>query len=841
MAGFFSAYHPPLETFDELVGPEGIRPHWHKFAETLGALGRDELARRWEQARRIIYENGVAYNVHDRAGGMERPWELDPIPVLIASQEWDTLSAGLIQRARLLNAILADLYGPQVLLTEGLLPPELVLGHPGFLRRFHKVSVPHGVYLHLYATDLGRSADGRWCVLADRTQAAAGAGYALENRIVVSRMLPQIFRDAQVQRLAVYFIALRETLQKLAPQHRDNPRIVLLTPGARSETYFEDAYLARYLGYTLVEGEDLTVRDYTVYMKTLGGLLPVDVVLRRLYDEDCDPLELKSDSLFGVPGLAQAVRTGNVAVANSLGSGLAETPAFSAFLPSLCRRLLHEELKIPSVSTWWCGQEHALQYVLNHLSELMIRPTFPGSSFSPVYGGELSSNALAALAAQIQAQPGQFVAQEHRARSTAPVWTGTEGGSVRPMHLAVRTYMVASGGTYTAMCGGLARMSTSNSPTNGTKLVAEGSKDLWVLSAGPVTPVTLLKPAGQSPEIRRTGSELPSRVADNLFWLGRHVERAEGAARLLRAILTRLTSELGYSNVDEMPALLRCLADQGQIEPGFVVEGIREQLPSLEYELPSAIFDEGQPGSLRSTLNSLHRTASIVRDRISVDSWRILRQIDQDFVRPKLRPHVEPSDALAMINELLIDLSAFSGLGVESMTRTQGWRFLDMGRRIERALHTISLLRSSLVVVSPYESQLLEALLEVADSSMTYRSRYLSNLHVAPVIDLLVTDETNPRAISFQVVALADHVEQLPRDRGNPFRTPEQRIVMSALTSLRLAEVETLASFDRGSSRGHLERLLVRLGTQLPELSNVLTKTYLIHAGLTRQLPRSGE
>ena len=784
----------------------------------------------------MLYENGVAYS-HDAGQGADRPWELDPLPVLVAPDDWAELSAGLIQRAKLNNAILADLYGRQRLLHEKQLPPELVLSHPGFLRRFHGVPVPKNTYLHVGASDVGRSPDGQWWVLSDSTQSPTGAGYALENRLVVSQMLPQIFRDAQVQRLAPYFVALRDTLHQLAPQHRDNPRIVLLTAGPRGETYFEDAYLARYLGYTLIEGEDLTVRDGGVFMKTLAGLLPVDVIFRRLADEDCDPLELRGESPFGVPGLAHAVRQGQVAVANALGSGLIESPGFLAFLAPVCEFLLGEELQIPSIATWWCGQEEELQYVLEHLEELIIRPAMPGAGISPVSGASLTKEQRAELSARIKARPGRFVAQEHFPHASAPVWTER---SLVSRHLSLRTFLAASGDTWTVMHGGLAQMSSHPDPVAAPTRRAEGTKDLWVLSDGPVATVTLLRQGGQTASIRRSGSELPSRVADNLFWLGRHVERAEGGARLLRAILTRLTSELDTPSLREMPALIRCLADQGQIEPGFVVEGIRQQMPEIEQALPAAIFDEGQPGSLRSTLNALERTGSIVRDRLSVDIWRILRQIDLDFAQPDSDVRVELTDALAMLNELLIDLAAFSGLAQESMTRTQGWRFLDMGRRLERSLHTISLLRSALVPVSTPDSPVLEALLEVADSSMTYRSRYLANLQVAPVIDLLITDETNPRSIAYQLDVLADHVEQLPRE-ATPFRSPEQKIMMSAMTTLRLAEVDTLAQTD-GGIRPHLERLLARFSTQLPELSNVLSRTYLIHAGLTRQLPRaSGE
>ena len=381
-------YAPLSSCRDEMTGENAsLRPHWQPFLRALDGLGLGELTRRWEEARHLIRENGVTYNIYGDPRGLDRPWQLDPIPLVFPQAEWQSLEAGLIQRARLLERVLADLYGPQRVLHEGLLPPELVLAHPGFLRPCHGLEpVPCQRHLHLYAADLGRSSDGPMCVLGDRTQAPSGAGYALENRIILTRMLPDVFRDCQVQRLALFFRSLRETLRQLAPSQADNPCVVLLTPGPYNETYFEHAFLARYLGYPLVEGADLTVRDNRVFLKLLGGLQPVDVILRRLDDDFCDPLELRGDSSLGVPGLLQAVRAGQVAVANPLGSGVVETPALLPYLPALCRYLLGEELRLPSVPTWWCGEHTAQTHVLANLHRLVIKKAFPSPAREKFFG-----------------------------------------------------------------------------------------------------------------------------------------------------------------------------------------------------------------------------------------------------------------------------------------------------------------------------------------------------------------------------------------------------------------------------------------------------------------------
>jgi uncharacterized circularly permuted ATP-grasp superfamily protein/uncharacterized alpha-E superfamily protein len=827
-------YQPPPSVYDEMaLAPGSIRPPWQKFVAALDAMGPAELGRRWEAAKRLIHENGITYNLYADPLARERPWELDPVPLLVAPGQWQSLAASLVQRARLLNLILADLYGPQRLLHEGLIPAELLFAHSAFLRPCHNLHVPRHTYLHLYAAHLARSTDGQWQVLADRTQVPSGAGYSLENRIVISRMLPHVFHDCQVQRLATFFMTLRDTLKSLALHHRDNPRIVLLSPGPRSPTYFEDAYLARYLGYTLVAGDDLAVRDYRVYLKTLGGLLPVDVILRRVYDEDCDPLELRSDSLLGVPGLVQAARNGTVVIANSLGSGLLEAPVWSAFLPALCRYFLSEDLQLPSVQTWWCGRPNELSHVLAHLPELVIKPAFSQRVEQSIFGDRLSGEERAVLADQIRATPRNYVAQERIARSATPVWSGER---LQPWQLALRTFLVAGEDGYTAMPGGLCRVSAGGDWLGDSMASGEGSKDVWVLSEGPVTPVSLLHPAGQALALRRSGNELPSRVADNLFWLGRHAERSEGKLRLLRSLLVRLSSESETETLPEIGVLFQALAGQGQQGADAIAPHPLLRPRVLEDELFACLFDSQRPDSLRRNLSNMHHVAAMVRDRISVDSWRILYRIEQDFRRPPLpRDFVQPGDMLALLNQVLMNLSAFSGMAMESMTRTQGWRFLDMGRRLERAIHTCALLRSTLVVPGSNESAVIEAALEIADSLMTYRSRYLTTLQAAPLLDLLVTDESNPRSVAFQLAALADHVENLPRDQTHPVRTTEQRLTISALTGVRLADVENLAEVE-GGVREKLDRLLARLVTHVRNLSETISHTYLIHAGPARQM-----
>jgi uncharacterized circularly permuted ATP-grasp superfamily protein/uncharacterized alpha-E superfamily protein len=836
-------YAPQDGAYDEVFDPRaGVRSHWHVFLQSLREIGLPQLGRRWADARHLIRENGVTYNVYGDPRGLERPWQLDPIPLIIAPAEADALADGLAQRGRLLDALLRDLYGPQRTLAEGLLPPEFVYANPAFLRSCHGAAVPGGHYLHLYAANVGRCADGGFCVLGDRTQSPSGAGYALENRIVLSRTLPETFRDCRVQRLALFFRTLRDTLRGLAPHNRDNPRIVLLTPGPYNETYFEHAYLARYLGYTLVEGGDLTVRDNRVYLKVLGGLQPVDVIFRRLDDDYCDPLELRPDSFLGVPGLVQAVRSGNVVVANALGSGLLETTALLAFLPRLCRLLLGEELRLPSVPTWWCGESDACAAVLDRLDELVIKAAFPGGRIEPVIVAELTHSQRAELAAKIGARPRDYVAQERLPLSTTPVLVGDH---LEPRHLVLRAYLAAEGDSFAFMPGGLTRVSASADTRVVSMQRGGGSKDTWVLSAGPVSTFSLLRGGALTVELTRGGSDLPSRVADNLYWLGRYVERAEGLTRLLRCVLVRLTETSGLTDVPELPVLLRAATRLTESYPGFIGDGAAGRLAAPETELLAMIHEARRPGSLVSVLVALANVAGGVRDRISNDMWRVLRDLGRVRRTQGFFAHGDGqsngdrrtlSAELDLLDDTVLTLAAFGGLAMESVTRGEGWRFLDMGRKLERALHTIGVLRWALTSPANPEGPVLEAILEVADSAMTYRRRYQRSPQAMAVLDLLLADETNPRSLAFQLAALADDVEHLPRDASRPGRSAEQRLMLSSLTALRLADVRQLAGFDECGGRPALDDLLTRLGSALPALSDAITQTYLSHLQTSRHL-----
>jgi uncharacterized circularly permuted ATP-grasp superfamily protein/uncharacterized alpha-E superfamily protein len=825
-------YQPRPGFHDEMLAPDGtVRPHWRPLIEPLVQMGGAGFARRWQEGRRLIHENGTTYNVYSDPRNTDRPWPVDPIPLMLDRVEWAAIESAIIQRATLLNAILADLYGSQELLSDGLIPPELVFPNPAFLRPCCHVPVPGGVHLHIYAADLARSPDGHWWVIADRTQAPSGAGYALENRLVSARVLPDIFRAGHIHRLATFFQTYRETLRSLAPGHKENPRIVLLTPGAYNETYFEHAFLARYLGYTLVEGADLTVRDNRVYLKTLRGLLPVDLIVRRQDDTYCDPLELRGDSMLGVPGLMQAIRSGTVTVANALGSGLVESAAPASFLPGLCQHILGEEIKMPAVATWWCGEEAAFSYVAENLSKLVIKPAFPSPGVHPVFGVRLSKEEKTALVEKIRKSPGSYVAQEQVALSTVPVW---EDGPLRPRHLVLRVYAVASGDSYSVMPGGLTRITSSLDDLVVSMQSGGGSKDTWVVAGEPTSQLSLLPSASSQLDVSRATFDLPSRVADNLFWLGRYMERIEPEVRVARAVLPRLFQESDPAAAAGVAAGMRVLAGIGSTRPE--VPTSNGHSGTLEHEVLALIYDSRSRNNLPSHISRVRRVAWLLRDRISADAWRVLNQLDQQLSSPPPPEPLRISGAQAVLDQAITTLSAFSGLVMESMTRGDGWRFLDIGRRLERAAQMVDLIRHGLGYECNTDSGQLEVLLEIADSSITYRSRYLTSMQADLVLDLLLLDEANPRSVAYQLARLREHVDQLPGSRSLIRRPAEARIAISLLTAVQLAEVREFMCTNDEGRRDHLESLLNRITGELRLLSETLTREYFSQAGPSRQL-----
>jgi uncharacterized circularly permuted ATP-grasp superfamily protein/uncharacterized alpha-E superfamily protein len=815
-------YRTCTGAYDELTDTEGrLRPHWTSLLGSLERLSPEELAARQESSQRVIREHGATYNVYADGDRLGRPWSLDLLPLVISAREWRQIEAGLVQRSHLLNLILADIYGPQHLLKSGLIPPALLYANPAFLRPCHGVRPLGRRFLFMHGVDLARGADGSWWVLADRTQAPSGAGYTLENRLVLSRVLADEFRESHVQRLASFFETARDTLRGLAPSGSDTPNVVLLTPGPYNETYSEQVFLARYLGFTLVEGGDLTVRDRRVWLKTLGGLRLVDVLLRRVDDTFCDPLELRDDSSLGVPGLLEAARAGNVTVANAFGSAVVETPALMAFLPGLCRHLLQEDLRLPSVATWWCGQPTAFDYTREHLGELVIRPAFATPRSDSVEGSELDTSARELLLERIRGASSDYVAQERVKLSTAPVLLR---GKLEARPVVLRTFVCATSTGYSVMPGGLTRFSGRSEETVVSMQRGGASKDTWILSDGPISQLTLLKPTPHVIRIERLATEVTSRVGDNLFWVGRYTERLEDLVRVLRCLLLRLTGEGGAEETPEVSALVRLLVTLDLFPLKF---GKGYRLAGVEREVYSLIYQTHRLGTVREVAGRLRNLAFVLRDRFSADTWNILSRIQVIARSQTGRTHA--GETLALLNALIADLAAFSGMEMENMTRGQGWRLLDVGRRIERGINMVTLIQAALSLKDRGLTA-LDPVLEITDSVMTYRRRYFAEPQWPGVLDLLLSDESNPRSLAFQVAALAEHASHLPRETTAPGSDIPAGQIRSLADSLRESDWQALAENSAQAVLEHAESLLEQSTASLRTISDCITHLYFSHA-----------
>ena len=815
--------------YDEMLSADGeVRPHWKRFLNQLDSVAPDEMLRRLEFVDRRILENGVTYNVYADPSGSDRPWSLDPVPLIMPPEEWAAISAAVAQRATLLNAMLDDIYGDQTLLAEGLLPPALVYGQHGYLWPCRGIKPAGGLWLHQYAVDLARSPDGQWWVIADRTQAPSGAGYALENRLIVSHVFPKMFRDLHVQHLADFFRDQRDGLATLAPvDENEQPHIVLLTPGPYNETYFEHAYLARYLGFPLVEGQDLTVRGETLFLKTLRGLKRVHVVLRRQDDDYCDPLELRGDSALGIPGLLNVARAGRVVIANALGSGLLSSGALMGFLPAICRKLLGEELAMPSVGTWWCGEKPALDYVRENFDDLVIKAAYPTQHMEPVFGHELKAEARAELLRRIEARPHAYVAQEIVNLSQVPTWSRSHEHRLLAKPVGLRAYAVASADGYSVMPGGLARVASGTNARIISMQRGGSSKDVWVLTDGPVSQFSLLKPSVGVRDLVRAGANLSSRVVENLFWLGRYSERFDNSARMLRVVLNRLVGSGG----EKTPAVAASLELALQLGVLPKPEEDAEVGEGSEHVLLEAIYDPNQPGSLAGNIRHLLWSATHVRERLSLDHWHSLNSLQREQQQAE-KKHPALTEAIAFLDRVLGVSSSLTGFAMDNMTRDDGWRFLIIGRRLERLSFLTVAVAGFLRIPTARGNGCLESLLELTDSIITYRSRYSRAPELLPVLDLLVFDESNPHGVVFQASVLARYLDRMARELGEA-NEGELAQALVALNSFDLERLEHLHFVDCHECSACLEMagLLEALNLAAVKLSRWLGMRYFTHVG----------
>ncbi len=831
------AQTPSPGHYDELRGDDGtLRPAWRTFFGDLGIEGLEDLPRRESLLQRQIQEHGVTYNVYSDEHGSARRWSLELLPFLIERQDWKIIEAAVVQRAAVLSAVMRDVYGQRTLLTEGLLPPALVQGSPGYLRSLHGMQPPGGIFLHVVAFDLARGPDGRWWVLGHRTQAPSGLGYAMENRLIVSRLFPENFSAMQAQRLAASYRRLIDTLVQHAPRDAGEgggpPRIVLLTPGRYNETYFEQAYLAHYLGVPLVEGNDLTVRDDRLFLKTLHGLERVHAIIRRVDDVFCDPLELRPDSALGVPGLVQAARRGHVLIANALGAAFLESPAIHGFLPAIARRLLGQELALPPRDSWWCGEEAARERAFATLKTARVRATYRGARDTPAIAARGTGLLeLAKVRAQIEERPELFTVQSYLPYSKAPCWSRQ---ALVSRSAVLRVYAIADGkGGWHAMPGGLTRIADRQDEVSMQR--GGSSADTWVMTGEEVDPFTMLPDRLRVDEVVFRRRIVTSRAAENLFWLGRYTERTEICVRTAQLVLGLLRSSTSVP-APVLDALGRVSVVLGLVPAA--VPALSAAPRVFERTLLAGLSDD-EAASVAFDLAGLAGCAAQIRDRLAFEHWhQITATVDryQAAIAPAIAPvprareakAAAPSaeEALAAMGTLVAGIGAITGAQTDGMTRDDGWRLLTIGRQIERLVSMSAILHAYFEHRAVLHESGFDQLLALFNSTVTYRARYQGQREIAALVDLLALESANPRSLSCSVSLIAHELGGLCAATEQVVEWPETAYFDRPHEVLLVA----LCSRDAGEQYHHLLGLAQALIASAKTLSNRIGLRYFSHS-----------
>lgn len=831
--GYYSELHG--EGANRNSSPDSLTLPWQQFFSQTEAQSNTELDERFRSVHQQIRDNGVTYNVYTDEKGAQRPWSLDLFPLIVDSADWKNIESGILQRMELLEAIMADCYGKQDFLHRGLIPPALVYGHPGYLRCLHGVKPLGGIHLHVVAFDLARGADGRWWVVEQRCQAPSGLGYLLENRLAIARQFAPAFAALKVQRLASTYRALIESLQHYSPAGQ-NAHIALLSPGPFNETYFEHAYLARYLGINLVEGRDLLVRDQHLYLKTMRGLMPVHVLLKRVDDGYLDPLELRPDSTLGVPGLLQAIRAGHVLMANAPGSGFLESPALMGFLPALSEHVLQKALLLPALPSWWCGERSAMEAVLPQLADCSIKATYPHrpiqASGEPIQGPALSAAELTNLRAQIGLDSDRYTVQAHIPLSQLPIWepgADTHTGRLIPRSCMLRVFAVSDGTNATGQArwrvlpGGLARLAHSAQADITSMQRGGSSADVWAMTDDTVDATSLLTRRLSAQEITQRQRIVTSRSAENLFWLGRYTERTENTARLARLTLDCLHGETPHT-----PPLLQWLSNL-LCYCGLICSPSPDQVlhpHALESLLLASLGSQQPAMGVGFNLTALKNTASQVRDRLSQEHWNLIVHTEQDFFQrckaALSHPERATDDILRALQLLNENMAAITGAQTDRMTRDDGWRLLSIGRHIERLTFFSHALSSGCTSDVLHSQPGFDAMLALFDSVITFRAQFQQSRDEAALIELLVLDTDNPRSLRWVLDKLRSRLDKISPDFAAQLPNPTGW------------DLSRLTNKKEHPEAGLLLPLLTHIHQAATNLSDALSARYFTHSQINK-------
>ncbi|WP_369753551.1 circularly permuted type 2 ATP-grasp protein [Flavobacterium sp. WC2409] len=838
--GLLQSYKEKINTYDEVLDKNGqVKPYWQKLFDTLESIGLEELELRNQEIIKKLRENGVTYNVYDNNNEPNRAWKLDPIPFLIHKSEWETIEKGLRQRAHLYDLILKDIYGPQLLIKNSIIPAELIFDNSGFLLPCFDIRQKLDIQLLNYACDLARGPDGKMWLLDNRTQSPSGSGYALENRIVMSKVFPELNKKMFRSRLSPYFNDLQQTVDALGNNTNENPNVVFLTPGPGNETYFEHVYLSSHLGYTLVQGSDLVVRDGYVWLKSIDQLERVDVIIKRVDDEWCDPLELKRNSLIGIPGLLQVIRLGNVAVINPPGTSVLENHGLMAFMQNACKYLLKEPLILSSIATWWCGQKKELNYVLDNLPKLIIKKTNRKQGFRSIYGRLLDKQQLEDLRIVIRKNPKDFVAQQEVSLSTTPSFID---GEIVPRFAAMRAFLISDGNDYRVMQGGLTRSSAIKGKFEVSNRLGGLSKDTWIITDTP-------NEYNESYVERRNltnhlNNSLTSRNAENLFWVGRLCERTMALRSFLKIILSRLNENV-TNKENEQPAflivLLKSLTHLTHTYPGFVGKekesdpevNIDDTIANPIPELLLLISDSKKPGSVTYNIQALLNTLNQVSEKWNHDTRRIINLVEDSLVALKSSNTSNINQVNHGLDKLHIRLFSFYGNVYETLPRDNGFYLLEIGKNVERILSLISVFKYTFNYkkVEEEESVLMEAILENHHLLAQYRNIYKSHLSLKAVINMVFLEQNLPYTLTFLLDTLSSYLSKLPKTIEPNRLSLAEKSVLEASTIIKLIDADRLIQADSDTLfRPELDQTLSDVFDLISNVSTNLASLYFNHS-----------
>ncbi len=826
-------YRQKIASYDEILDNQGqVKPAWQQLLSNVGELDLAEVEVRHREIIRQLRQNGVTYNVYDDPEDVSRPWQIDPMPFLIEAKDWQLMEKGIQQRSQLLNILLQDIYGSRHLLRDKVIPSNLLYRHKGFLRACHDLQLPQQCRLVIHGLDMARGPKGQMWVLSDRASAPSGMGYALENRKVMNQLLPELSQDIHAKPIDPFFVTYQKALLSLLPHPKESPFIVYLTPGPMNETYFEHSYLASYMGYTLVQGSDLVVRDGFVWLKGIDGLQKVDVIIRRIDDSFCDPLELNANSMLGVAGLLEVMRRGNVSVVNPPGSSIIENRGLFAFMNAICKYYLNEELQLPNMATWWCGQEKELKYVLENLEKLVIKKIDRGSSFNRVYGSKLSQKELEELKEQIKSRPDSFIGHEEIGFSSLPSFVN---GRIEPRMAALRCYSIATSNGYQVMPGGLTRTSPEEGVFSVSNRYGGISKDTWIVDESSATNTE--ERVSEYVQTNTHHISLSSRSAENLFWVGRMTERSIVTTGFLNIVLDVWT-EHKRNNLDiedsPLKLLLKALTNLTITYPGFIGKGAQKLLKKPSPEILDLATNPNRMGSVPFDLQALGNAAISIREHISLESWKALdlvkeSQLELQGITSKKRNVImQIQQHLQTVNHRLF---TFYGTLAETMPRHEGRLLFKAGKLIERSLASIAVMRTLLGFKQPphVERVLLEKVLVYQHSLTHYRLRYRSDMNINTTLDTLLYATHLPYALLSQLEKLETYLKALPLKTERGRLNAGQKLLLSAKSALQLTNTDALAATAETGFREHLDETLSQVAEHLLNLSSALTDMYFNH------------